>query len=97
MQGFALKVCGMPEVRCVTYSELLDYMNKLPESDRLAFQKSEFQQMPGVEAAKQSSLTNLRMEHTADGVSAFNPKESDGPSLIPDPPGAHESHPELTP
>lgn len=42
LKGFARQVCGLPEVRCVTYSKLADYMDGLSVDTLSAFQKGDF-------------------------------------------------------
>jgi hypothetical protein len=51
MQTFAKRVCGLPEVKCVTYGELVTYM-EAHKADRDKFQRGEFTPMtrpPGVQ------------------------------------------------
>jgi len=45
LQEFAKKVCRLPEVKCVTYSELMGYM-EAHQDQREAFQAGQFPQMP---------------------------------------------------
>lgn len=42
MQEFAAKVCGMPEVKCVTYRELADYMDTLTPQQIQDYQAGKF-------------------------------------------------------
>jgi peptidoglycan/xylan/chitin deacetylase (PgdA/CDA1 family) len=42
LKTFARQVCGLPEVRCVTYSKLADYMDGLSADTLAAFQKGDF-------------------------------------------------------
>jgi hypothetical protein len=61
MQEFAQAVCGLPEVRCVTYRELEDYMEALPASAFFAyregrFEKSEFPAAAAALARAESGL-----------------------------------------
>lgn len=46
--SFARKVCGLPEVQCITYKTLADFMDGLNPQTRHAYQKGEFirAQMP---------------------------------------------------
>lgn len=39
---FAERVCGLPEVQCVTYGKLADFMDGLSEETRQAYQKGDF-------------------------------------------------------
>lgn len=45
MQAFAKRVCGLPEVKCVTYSELVSYM-EAHVADRAKFQAGSFTPLP---------------------------------------------------
>lgn len=45
MKKFAMKVCGLPEVRCVTYTELADYMDNLNKREKRDFQIGRFVKM----------------------------------------------------
>jgi hypothetical protein len=42
LQSFARMVCGLPEVRCVSYSTLADFMDKLQPEVLAAYRKGEF-------------------------------------------------------
>jgi hypothetical protein len=42
LQAFAKSVCALPEVRCVTYRQLADFMDGLSESTLAAYQKGDF-------------------------------------------------------
>ncbi len=53
MQAFTKKVCGLPEVKCVTYGELAKFMES-HASDRASYQASAFAPLPrppGIAAA----------------------------------------------
>ncbi len=43
LKDFAMDVCGLPEVRCVTYTELMDYMNGLKDETIDAYQAGQFE------------------------------------------------------
>lgn len=43
MQRFANKVCGQPEVRCVTYKELAQFMDSQTDATIAAYQKGDFE------------------------------------------------------
>ena len=45
MQAFTKKVCGLPEVKCVTYGELVKYM-EAHQADRAKLQAGQFTQLP---------------------------------------------------
>jgi hypothetical protein len=53
LQAFAQLVCGLPEVRCVTYTQLANFMDGLSESTLAAYQAGDFphQDDPGVTVA----------------------------------------------
>jgi len=40
--SFVERVCGLPEVQCITYSKLADFMDGLSEETRQAYQKGDF-------------------------------------------------------
>src|SRR3981081_1732392 len=42
LQAFARSVCGLPEVRCVTYKQLADFMDGLSPSTLVAYQSGDF-------------------------------------------------------
>lgn len=46
MQEFAKNVCGLPEVRCVTYKELTKFMESLAPSTLAAYRYGHFEKMP---------------------------------------------------
>ncbi|MBS1962891.1 MAG: hypothetical protein JST04_11790 [Bdellovibrionales bacterium] len=48
MKTFAQTVCGLPEVKCVTYRELTEYMESQSPADLAAYQRGDF---PRLEAA----------------------------------------------
>ncbi|MBC7693314.1 MAG: hypothetical protein H7222_16235 [Methylotenera sp.] len=99
MKRFSKTVCGLPEVKCVTYTELMNYMESLPKATRLVYQKGQFEKMEGasIKVAKDiaAEQNSSRMELTEDGTMAFVPRPSDGSALQGDLPGAHEGHSEL--
>lgn len=43
MKKFALTVCGLPEVRCVSYRQLADFMDKVDTSTLAAYRRGHFQ------------------------------------------------------
>jgi peptidoglycan/xylan/chitin deacetylase (PgdA/CDA1 family) len=51
-QRFARAVCGKPEVKCVTYRELADYLDTMPDTNLAAFQKGSFPRFAGAEPVK---------------------------------------------
>ena len=55
LKHFSATVCKMPEVRCVTYRELADFMDTLDAPTLAAYQKGTFDKSPAVNLA-----TNLR-------------------------------------
>ena len=53
MFRFAESVCGLPEVRCVTYSELADFMDLLSEDLITAYQQGDFPKSSEDEVAQE--------------------------------------------
>jgi peptidoglycan/xylan/chitin deacetylase (PgdA/CDA1 family) len=53
LKEFARRVCGLPEVRCATYSELADFMDKQSPETLAAYQRGDFPHAP--EPAKEST------------------------------------------
>src|SRR6185437_13068087 len=47
LKDFARRVCGLPEVRCATYSELADFMDAQTPETIAAWQKGDFPHAPG--------------------------------------------------
>jgi len=45
LKKFAEKVCGLPEVKCVNYNELTEFMNSLDSQTLSQFQKAQFEKM----------------------------------------------------
>jgi peptidoglycan/xylan/chitin deacetylase (PgdA/CDA1 family) len=54
-QRFARAVCGKPEVKCVTYRELADYLDTVPDTNLASFQKGSFPRFAGAEPVKTTS------------------------------------------
>jgi hypothetical protein len=56
LRTFAELVCGLPEVRCVTYSALADFMDGLSASTLAAYQRGDFEKLdpPDIETARAS-------------------------------------------
>lgn len=57
LKRFAAAVCGLPEVRCVTYTELADFMDSLDEGTRLAYQRGQFHKAPQIRLAANDTRT----------------------------------------
>ncbi|NEO53735.1 MAG: hypothetical protein F6K54_11970 [Okeania sp. SIO3B5] len=53
MFRFAESVCGLPEVRCVTYSELADFMDLLSDEQITAYQQGNFPKSSEDEVAQE--------------------------------------------
>ena len=49
MQHFAETVCGLPEVRCVSYRELADFMDAQKPGDLASFRAGRFEKLPALE------------------------------------------------
>ncbi len=45
LKRFSTQVCGMPEVKCVTYKELTDFMNATPPETLKAYQEGKFEKL----------------------------------------------------
>lgn len=52
MQEFALAVCGRPEVKCVTYAELADFMDTRTPAQLKAYQAGNFPKLPTLRVAE---------------------------------------------
>ena len=61
LKAFARTVCGLPEVRCATYSELADFMDQQSPATVEAYRKGDF---PHATIAPELSVS--RLEATAD-------------------------------
>lgn len=46
MKEFSQFVCGKPEVRCVTMSQYVDWLESLPESELNAYRRGDFAKLP---------------------------------------------------
>ena len=46
LEEFARRVCGLPEVKCATYSELADFMDRQTPATLAAWQKGDFPHAP---------------------------------------------------
>ena len=53
---FARAVCGLPEVRCVTYKTLADFMDRLAPEMLAAYRNGDFERVP-VQASDVASAT----------------------------------------
>jgi hypothetical protein len=42
IERFAMEVCGLPEVRCVTYTALANFLDKAPQPTLSAYQRHQF-------------------------------------------------------
>jgi hypothetical protein len=54
MQAFTKRVCSLPEVKCVTYGDLVTYM-EAHAADRARFQAGSFTPLPRPPGAEQPS------------------------------------------
>jgi len=52
MQEFALAVCGRPEVKCVTYTELADFVDTRSPAQLKAYQAGNFPKLPALRLAE---------------------------------------------
>ena len=46
LKQFAMKVCGLPEVKCVKYTTLANYLDSLPQNLKEDFQAARFERLP---------------------------------------------------
>lgn len=46
LKQFAMKICALPEVKCVKYSRLADYLDSLPTQLKDEFQAGRFERLP---------------------------------------------------
>ena len=46
LKSFAAAVCGLPEVRCISYKALADILDKESPETLAAFQKGDFERAP---------------------------------------------------
>lgn len=63
---FANEVCSKPEVKCVTYSELMNFLDGKKDSDIAAYRKGEFAKLPRPKSATSARHLDLAIEMTAD-------------------------------
>jgi hypothetical protein len=63
---FADQVCGLPEVKCVTYKELMSFLNNTPQSEQLAYKLGRFPQMPRTQNGVTLQIAGLAAEKTYD-------------------------------
>lgn len=62
MQEFALKVCGRPEVKCVTYSELADFMDTRSAAQLAGYQAGQFPKLAPMVLAEGVPSLDLDMK-----------------------------------
>lgn len=63
---FANEVCSKPEVKCVTYKELMDYMEKQPSSKIDAFEQGQFAKMSRPKSLSLARSLDIQMSVNAD-------------------------------
>lgn len=76
MQRFAESVCSQEEVKCVTYSELVDYMDK-NAANRDSFQKTDFPKAVRPPGAAVSPVTPISREGLVTETSAAHSHEEE--------------------
>lgn len=64
---FADRVCSMPEVKCVTYNELAQYMESLTPQQRAAFKAGQFAKVPRPKSSLAAASLNLEMRLVMNG------------------------------
>jgi hypothetical protein len=62
MQEFAMKVCGRPEVKCVTYSELADFMDTRNATQLAGYQSGNFPKLAPISIAEGLPTLDLDMK-----------------------------------
>lgn len=83
LQDFASEVCGKPEVKCVTYSELADYMDTLSESTLAAYQRGDFD-------LRNAPAGMQKRGRKFSAAKVYSKAEIESLGLSVDPPAAHE-------
>ncbi len=83
LKDFASEVCGKPEVKCVTYKELANYMDTLSEATIAAYQRGNFD----TSNAPPSMKTQNRIFSEA---KVYSSQELKNLGLEVDPPKAHQ-------
>ncbi|UXR65240.1 hypothetical protein EZJ49_03120 [Bdellovibrio bacteriovorus] len=63
---FANEVCSKPEVKCVTYSELMNFLESKKASDIAAFKKGEFAKLPRPKSTTSPRHLDLAIQMTPD-------------------------------
>ncbi len=62
MQAFASKVCGKPEVRCVTYTEYTQWLESLAPEKLASFRAGQFEKMPTTEKLGEIFSKPIKMD-----------------------------------
>jgi peptidoglycan/xylan/chitin deacetylase (PgdA/CDA1 family) len=60
LKAFARAVCGLPEVRCVSYSEIADYMDKLDPATLEAYRTGAFEHVAAPAVETSGAFAKLR-------------------------------------
>ncbi|WP_373999079.1 hypothetical protein [Bdellovibrio bacteriovorus] len=63
---FANEVCGKPEVKCVTYAELMNFMNGKSSSEIEAYKKGNFAKLPRPKSVTLARHWDLDVDMTSD-------------------------------
>lgn len=82
LKDFAQEVCGKPEVKCVTYKELVQYMESLKEETIANYQRGNFNRDDAPE--KMLDLKNINYK-----TKLYSQKELDTLGIEVDPQEAH--------
>ncbi len=83
MKRMAQAVCGLPEVRCVTYREFMNYMETVTAPTLAALKKGQFKKSPAIQLVSAEEESRLLIQ------TASLPETSIESYLIADPPEAH--------
>lgn len=70
MQEFALAVCGRPEVQCVTYRELADFMDSKKPQEIEAYRRGAFDKLPSLRLAQGLPTYDLGVRMVASSAAA---------------------------
>jgi len=65
-QRFAQEVCGLPEVKCVTYRDLMAFMNQTSPQTLAAYRAGSFERAPAVHLASTEQFLDLNVKMVFD-------------------------------
>jgi hypothetical protein len=88
LQRFAATVCGMPEVKCVTYRELSDFMDSVSPEIVAAYRKGDFEKA----VPSRPKLAQGKQGRERESAHLLSPEEFEAMGLQGDVPEAHEAY-----